>query len=185
MGIVRAFFNDETGYGSGSTRDFFTELSQQIMRPETGLFVRTSEAAFYAQLNLGGASQGDEDRAVGSLMAFCSLNGCHLSIPFPTMFYARILGHRMTLEDIQRDEPLLYNSLNYILTAPEAELEDYPLTINGVVHVPTLENRVVLVNLKINSLIPQEADSRMNDVVFTECYQYGWLRNDLERPRFD
>jgi hypothetical protein len=72
----------------------------------------------------------------------------------------------MTLEDIQRDEPLLYNSLNYILTAPEAELEDYPLTINGVVHVPTLENRVVLVNLKINSLIPQEADSRMNDVVF-------------------
>jgi hypothetical protein len=82
------------------------------------------------------------------------------------MFYARLVGHQMTLEDIQRDEPLLYNSLNYIVGAPEEELEDYPLTINRVVHVPTVANRASLVILKVNWLISREVESKMNDIVF-------------------
>ena len=136
------------------------------MRPETGLFVRSSEAPYYALLNPNTPRQERVLRAVGSMIALSFLSGQHLSIPLPTMFYARLVGHQMTLEDIQRDEPILYNSLNYIVGAPEEELEDYPLTINRVVHVPTVANRASLVILKVNSLISREVESKMNDIVF-------------------
>jgi E3 ubiquitin-protein ligase HUWE1 len=80
------------------------------------------------------------------------------------MFFARMLGQQLTLDDIRADEPMLYRTYGYVLTADEEELEDMPLGINGVVHDVTGANREALVSRAINSLIPQAVDIHFDSI---------------------
>ena len=46
------------------------------------------------------------------------------------------------------------NPFEYLLTAPESELLDYPITIDGEDYTSTISTRTDLVNRKVNSLVP-------------------------------
>jgi E3 ubiquitin-protein ligase HUWE1 len=97
-------------------------------------------------------------------MALSIIQENPVGVTLPVMFFARMLGQQLTLEDIKTDEPMLYRSLGYLLTAPEEELEDMPIEVDGVTHNVTLANRAALVSRAVNGLIPAAVQEHFNAI---------------------
>lgn len=155
-GQLEVVFSDEPSSGPGVVRDWFSEMSRQVMQPETGLFISSPDSPYYAMINpLSDVSaRSNEFRAVGRFLGLAYHQRVELGVQFPIQYYAKLLEVQITLQDIQSDEPALYRSLSYLLTAPESELPDMPMTVDNEVVIPTIHNRENLVHLKVNSLIP-------------------------------
>jgi E3 ubiquitin-protein ligase NEDD4 len=101
-------------------------------------------------------------------MGLALIQGNPIGLTFPIIFYARILGTEVTLEDVKEDEPALYNSMTHILSrSTDAELADYRIKIDGVSSDFTVENRDDLIRRKVNSLIDPAVDPSLNLIIAT------------------
>ena len=151
-------------------------ITAQLFDPQFGLFSLSSEVPYFVFINPA-APVGHPDyinmfRAVGRFFGLALARNAALGVSIPATFWARILDQPLQLADIQKDEPILFRSLEYMLSAPAEELEDMPITIDGVVYQPRVDNRAELVDRKVNSLIdPQvgpllaEIKQGLNDVI--------------------
>jgi len=120
------------------------------------MFVLSSEVPHYASIN-SLALRGEMFVAVGRFLGLALATNTVLGVTLPVSFWAGLTNTQLQLADIQDDEPVLYRSLQYMLTAEESDLEGMPLTIDGQAFVPTVHDREASVNRKINSLIKPNA----------------------------
>ena len=146
-------FLGESGYGIGVTRDWFLEVSRQISDPATGLLEVIPDAPTVVAVNPRGREQANYRnlyKAIGRFLGYSFASLIPMSIPFPTSFYARLLGEPVMLEDIREEDPLLYRSLRFSLEASRDELGGLELTIGGRAFELTTANRIDLINRKLN-----------------------------------
>ena len=154
-----AKFKNEPGYGRGQMKEWFAEVTRQIFSPKSGFFVLSDSAPLYYKINPTGLTQQNAReiyRAAGRLLALSMIRNIPIGVNLPVMFYAKLLDHQLTLDEVSVEEPLLVQSMRFLLSLPEADLADYPVVIDGVEVVPTMENRAELVLRKINSLIESD-----------------------------
>jgi hypothetical protein len=152
---LNTVLDEGTMYGPAQGREYLRIVYGQIFDPAMGLFVSNQEVPQYMKVSEGGSR--NQLKAVGKLLALSITSNQAVGVSLPVFFFTRILGNRIELEDIREDEPMLYQTLNYMLTCPESELADMPMTIGSEVITPTLETRQELVNRRLNLLIPDEA----------------------------
>jgi len=148
---------DEPFYNRAAMTEYIDAATKELFHPEFRVFERTTEEPHYYALRLrnGRSCNGEDQRiliATGRFLAMTLMANRAIGVSMPVWFFSELLGTQVTLEDIKEDEPAYYRSLSYVLSASEADLEDLVIEIYGVEHVVTLENRVDLVNRKINSL---------------------------------
>ena len=158
-------FNGEPGYGPGMTKEWLAEVTRQLFAPESGFFVLSDAAPLYYKINPRGLSQpraAEIYRAAGRLLGLSLMRNIALGVNFPVMFYAKLLEQQLTLDEVSTEEQQLVKSMRFILSLPEEDLVDYPITIDGVEVVPTMANRADLVVRKVNSLITPDVVPMFN-----------------------
>lgn len=156
-GTITASLRREAFYGPAAQREFMSAVTAHLFNPEFGLFKLTEEAPHYAYINPEAAARQPDHvlmfTAVGRFLGLALARNEALGVTLPAAFWASLIGEPLELPDIKNDEPILFRSLEYLLSASEDELVDMPLMIDGVTFEPTVDNRQDLVNRKVNSLI--------------------------------
>ena len=145
-------------FGRAAKREFFSSVFSQIFNPESGLFLSNGEVPQYMRINPAGREQPNYQniyRAVGRYLAVSITFNQAVGESLPVYFFSYILGRRqLDLDDIRQDEPMLSQTLEYLLTCPASELEFMPLMVGaGETVVATDETRQYVVYQKLNSLI--------------------------------
>ena len=145
-GLLSASFEGEAGVGEGVRRDWFTAVSEQLYADDFGLFERSEAAPHYTRISE--YSNLDENfryyfRAIGRLMALSIIEGNPIGVYFPDMFYKRLLGRQVELEDIRDDEPEYYRSFEGLLGMSDEDLEavDAPVPHSGSEDLVNAANR--------------------------------------------
>ena len=154
-GIAGVRFSGDARLGPGVLRIWFREMTTAMTTPATGVFREESADSPYMQIAPADKNDPNWQQqywTAGRFLALAVLHENPVRVSLPIMFYAQLINQRLTLDDIRQEEPHLHRSLSYLLTAHEAELEDYALTIRGQEYVPTVENRERLVEMKVNAL---------------------------------
>ena len=153
MGYLSVTFRGETGYGAGVTRDWFATVTSQILNRATGVFRASADDPHYVEINPSAPS--NSLRAVGRFMALSIAQDVPVPLNLPMMFYVRLLGQDITLDTIKKDEPLLFNTLTYVMDANADELAGLEITIGTRAEAVTVSNRQDVVRRKLRSLIPE------------------------------
>ena len=145
-GISSASFEGEEGIGQGVRRDWFTAVSDELYAGGYGLFERSEAAPHYTRISE--YSNLDENfryyfRAIGRFMALSIIEGNPIGVYFPDMFYKRLLGRQVELEDIREDEPDYYRSFAGLMGMSDEDLEvvDAPVPHSGSGDVVNAANR--------------------------------------------
>ena len=149
---------------------WFTAIAAQIRAPDTGLFEQVGDYIDFGEMSLG------QDlavfSAVGRFLALSIIQREPVDIPFRVMLYAKLLRQRLVLEDIQFDEPAVYEQLLRIRDMPADELPLQTITIGDEPIGVTVENRADLIDRKVNSFINPDYNDQIeamaigfNDIV--------------------
>ena len=158
-------FEGEPGYGIGMTKEWIGELTRQFFSPDSGFFELSDAAPFYYKISATGLKKPrarEIYKAAGRFLALSLLRNHPLGVNLPVMFFAKLLDQELTLNEVAEEEDQLVKSLRFILNLPAEDLKDYPITIDGVDVVPTMENREKLVVKKVNSLITPDVVPSFN-----------------------
>lgn len=121
-------FEGEEGldYG-GVSREFFYLISREIANPNYGLMQQTANYTLQVNPN-SRTAMGDEHllyfQFVGRIVATCMIKKMFLDLGFTLPFYKRLLGKKITLNDIADTDEEYYNSLSQIM---EHNLDEFDL----------------------------------------------------------
>ena len=132
--------------GCFSDRDGLAEISE-----DGGQFLLEKEGGVYTRYY----------EVLGVFLAIAFQHGLRTPFRFPSLYYAKLLNQKLTsLEEIEKEDPVLYNSLEFLtrmdketLTGLELEMPDE----DGVGTVVSPDNVERLIIHKINSLDPRIA----------------------------
>lgn len=168
--------------GDGLISEWYAEAAREVTDPATGLLERQASGV-YTIRSLGVGVTRLTRRLtelytiLGRFLALSIVHGRPVGIRLSAAVYAHILDQDPTLDDMAIDEPELVRSLRLMLEAPEGELENFPLEINGVEVEVTLENRRALVGRKLRSMMPPRTDVALGVIV-------SGFRTVLDRREF-
>ena len=149
---------NEEMYGPAAKREFVRSVFSQIFNPVSGFFLSNDEVPQYMRINPAGRQQPNYQniyRAIGRYLSLAITLNQAVGVSLPVYFFSYILGKgQLDLDDIRQDEPMLAQTLGYLLTCPASELEFMPLMVGaGETVVATDATRQYVVNQKLNSLI--------------------------------
>lgn len=119
------FINEEGIDEGGLQKEFFQLLIRELLHPKFGIFIEKTESnhhwlPYWATVCI---DQLTEYVFAGKLIGLALYNSIMLDLHFPTVFYKKLLGRPISLIDVQEFDPILYNSLQFILKCSEAEFE--------------------------------------------------------------
>ena len=111
-------FKGEEGldYG-GVAREWFFLLSHEVLNPMYCLFQYTSKDNYCLQINPASYINPDHNscfRFIGRFIAMALYHGKFIDSGFSLPFYKRMLNKKLTLQDIESIDSVLYNSLQWI-----------------------------------------------------------------------
>ncbi|PAA78814.1 hypothetical protein BOX15_Mlig011885g1 [Macrostomum lignano] len=112
-------FRGEEGldYG-GVAREWFYLLSQQMLNPAYGLFQYARDDVYLLQINPDSGVNSDHltyFHFVGRIMGLALFHHHYLDGGFTLPLYKQLLGRPVSLPDLESVDPMLYNSLCWIL----------------------------------------------------------------------
>ena len=160
---IKIKFDTEDGVDSGGlTREWFTLISQQMLRPELNLFVAVGDrcTTFEPNPDSGAANPRhlEHFRFIGRLVGKGIYQKWLLACHFTRAFYKHILGLPVDFDDLRAVDPEYCNSLDMLRTG-NCNAEDLGFTFSCVVGRRTVE-------LKPNG----------NDIVVTESNKNEYIR---------
>ena len=163
-GIFRVDFYMEEGVGEGVLRDWFTEVARQVYIPEYRLVVLREDEPRYTQIdptaNIRDPETTARFRAIGRFLALSFLHKNPVGISFPVMFFAKLMGEELSLDDIQRDEPALHRSLSQLLPMRDDELArlEIEMDFKSETVAVSESNRDELIRRRVNSLMNETTE---------------------------
>jgi hypothetical protein len=153
--IQSARFNLEEAYGQGTIREWFTVVTQDMFNPMNGLFqLREDYEPHYSEVSpteFHPPLYREYYKAVGRFMALSITQRNPIGVTFPIMFYAKMMGRSLSIEDISQDEPNTFRTLNLIQNCETEE------DLSGLGMDVTLDNRDAFISERLDSLIAPEA----------------------------
>ncbi len=124
-------FKGEEGldYG-GVAREWFFLLSHEVLNPMYCLFQYTSKDNYCLQINPASYINPDHIdyfRFIGRFIAMALYHGKFIDSGFSLPFYKRMLNKKLTLQDLESIDAVLYSSLSWIQDnlIDELDLEMY------------------------------------------------------------
>ncbi|CAF0806628.1 unnamed protein product [Brachionus calyciflorus] len=196
-------FRGEEGldYG-GVAREWFFLLSHEVLNPMYCLFQYTSKDDYCLQINPGSFINPDHlqyFRFIGRFIAMALYHGKFIDSGFSLPFYKRMLNKKLTLQDIESIDSVLYQSLSWIQENSIDELdlemyfcanfevlgkvEEYELKPNGKTLKVTDENKEEFLSLmaywKFTVGIQDQTNAFLDG--FNEVVPLEWLQYFDER----
>lgn len=116
---LRITFKNEEGIDSGGIRkEYFQLLSQEIKEDER-LFETTENRVWIKP------GDGDEEsyEAIGKIIAIALYNNVVLNIPFPSVFFKKLLGRRCSVEDLKEISIDIATSLRNLRRLAKDEID--------------------------------------------------------------
>jgi ubiquitin-protein ligase E3 A len=156
----------------GVQKEFFQVLLDQLMDPHYGMFTYEEESRLCW---INGASLEPEShfQLIGIIIGLALYNGVILGVRFPRLIYKKLLGEKVSLEDVTQLFPSLGKGLKQLLNWEEGDVGDifmrtfeisydvygaiktFPLCNNGQDVIVTNDNRQNYVRLYIRHLIEE------------------------------
>eukprot|EP00127_Corallochytrium_limacisporum_P001271 Clim_evm6s48 gene=Clim_evmTU6s48 len=154
--MIKFTGEDGLDYG-GVAREWFFLLSNEILNPMYALFEYASQDNYTLQINPASAINPDYPeyyRFVGRVVAMAVQHDKYIDKGFTLPFYKKMLGLKCTLKDLESVDPVMYNSLKYIL---DNDLTDADLGITFTADYEVLGER------KTADLIENGADVEVTE----------------------
>jgi hypothetical protein len=156
-------FMGEKADGDGVYRDWFFEATKELTNPDRELLKR-GESGVYVLRSQKQIVQ-DQYRGLGRYLALAIVHGQPLGIRLSSVYYGRMIGQAPTLNDFEIEDEDMVRSLRAMLRAPENELADYEIDIDGESIVPILGNRQELVERKLMSMVARGTERLLDLMV--------------------
>ncbi len=179
-GINSVRYIGEYAGGDGLTREFFSVVAASVVGNSSTALFTTHPGSGYERIS-GSASRLDEFRTLGQFFALSVISGNPTGIPLPTMFFRRLLGQTVSLDDVQVfDEDWVRGARGFVNIATQEELDDIlcgdPLPGSGSVEPLTIENRDEMMQRAIENIITNNSPAQF--AAIAEGF-FGVLPRDL------
>lgn len=98
----------------GVQKEFFQILISKILDPNYGYFEYDEETR-YSWFSRNSVDSLEYYQFFGLFLGLAVYNGVMLGVSFPRLFYKKILGEKITLEDIIEGFPVILNLIKRVL----------------------------------------------------------------------
>jgi hypothetical protein len=120
---ISVAFRDERAAGDGLRREWFQLVGAEFADPQVNLFCsydggRTLQPSPSSAVNDTHVAYFE---LIGKVVGLALLHGETVPIRFSTPFLKRILGHKLTAEDLSLFDPEAYKSIKYVMEAEDVE----------------------------------------------------------------
>ncbi|AFN82814.1 ubiquitin protein ligase E3A [Encephalitozoon romaleae SJ-2008] len=120
---LRTTFKNEEGVDSGGIRKEYFQLLSQEIKEDGRLFEHTENRIWIRP------HEGDEEEyeAIGRIIAIALYNNVVLNIPFPSLFFKKLLGRRPSLDDLREISSGIATSLRNLRKLSKDEINELDL----------------------------------------------------------
>lgn len=117
---VKVTFNNEEGQDQGGIKKEYFQLLSEEIREERRLFEHKNRTLWF---RLGNSGVKSEFESIGKIIGIALYNNVVLNLPFPTLFFKRLLNKDTELNDLREIEPAIFSSLCNMRRLSTHELE--------------------------------------------------------------
>lgn len=117
---VKVTFRNEEGQDQGGIKKEYFQLLSEEIREERRLFEIKNKSIWF---RLSVTNPKAEFESIGKIIGIALYNDVVLNLPFPTLFFKRLLDKNTELADLEEIEPSTYNALGNLLRFTEEELD--------------------------------------------------------------
>ncbi|TBU18987.1 E3 ubiquitin-protein ligase [Ordospora colligata] len=172
---LRTTFRNEEGVDSGGIRKEYFQLLSHEIREDNKLFEHVENKIWIK----AGAKDMCEYEAVGRIIAIALYNNIVLSIPFPRLFFKKLLEKKPTIEDLEEISPDVSMSLKKLRMLSKEEIDFLDLRFVSEYYEEG--------NVLIHALVENGENIRLtedNIGLFIEKYS-EFYTDVLVRPQFE
>lgn len=170
---IKITFKSEEGIDSGGIRKEYFQLISENMLEDSDLFVEKNNVLW-----INGNTSDDKINdfvTIGKIIGIALYNDVILNIPFPNIFFTKLLGKDVEYKDLNEIEPELYRSLNNLKLCTTDEIAQQELTFsvpcNGTDVLLTKEETFVtaenidyFIDLYFDLLVNKAIDKQFNAI---------------------
>ena len=121
---IRVKFIGEQGVDEGGVRkEFFLLFIRQIFDPDYGMFNYNKNTRFY-WFNHYTFEPKIKYELIGIIFGLAIYNNIILDVKFPLVVYKKLLGYKLTIEDMKECDPELYSTLSFLIKTTDKNLKD-------------------------------------------------------------
>ena len=121
---IKVKFIGEQGVDEGGVRkEFFLLFIRQIFDPDYGMFNYNKNTRFY-WFNHYTFEPKIKYELIGIIFGLAIYNNIILDVKFPLVVYKKLLGYKLTLEDMKECDPELYSTLTFLINTTDKNLKD-------------------------------------------------------------
>ncbi|KAH9411646.1 ubiquitin-transferase [Ordospora pajunii] len=172
---LRTTFRNEEGVDSGGIRKEYFQLLSHEIRADSRLFEHVENKIWIK----AGVKDECEYEAVGRIIAIALYNNIVLSIPFPRLFFKKLLEKKPTIEDLAEISPDVAMSLKKLRMMSKEEIDFLDLRF--------VSEYFEEGNARIHALVENGENIRLtedNIGLFVEKYS-EFYTDVLVRPQFE
>eukprot|EP00057_Strongylocentrotus_purpuratus_P021076 XP_011675550.1 PREDICTED: probable E3 ubiquitin-protein ligase HERC4 [Strongylocentrotus purpuratus] len=139
------YFKDNVSLGvnaGGPMKEFFSRLFEELFNVgKHSIFKKLDDSSSCTTLWFNKDSKElDKLRSVGKLFALMFYNKVIVTMPFPFLFYKKLLGNsQSSFEDLKLLDPGMAKSMGTLLEMSDDDLADYSFTVQGPLNEPEIE----------------------------------------------
>ncbi|TPP39623.1 E3 ubiquitin-protein ligase [Fasciola gigantica] len=173
-------FHGEEGldYG-GPAREWFFKLSTELLNPMYCLFQYASATNYSLQINPGSSVNPEHlqyFKFVGRFIALALYHNKLIDSGFTLPFYKRMLGKRITMEDLEVMDEVFFNSVQSI---KETDFDEVDMELYFAVDYEILGEISLLVNWKFSQGVEEQTKALLDG--FNDVFPLQWLQYFDER----
>ena len=121
---IRVKFIGEQAVDEGGVRkEFFLLFIRQIFDPDYGMFNYNKNTRFY-WFNHYTFEPKIKYELIGIIFGLAIYNNIILDVKFPLVVYKKLLGYKLTIEDMKECDPELYSTLSFLIKSTDKNLKD-------------------------------------------------------------
>jgi hypothetical protein len=121
---LKVKFVGEQGVDEGGVKkEFFLLLVRQLFDPDYGMFTYNSKNRFF-WFNPVSFEPKIKFELIGVILGLAFFNNVILDIRFPLVIYKKILGIKISIQDLIEIDKELYGNLNFLLETQEKNLKE-------------------------------------------------------------
>jgi hypothetical protein len=165
-GISDVHYRGESSYGGGLTREFYSVIASAVHGEGASALFATHAASGFERM-IGGLNGTENHRAFGQFLALSLVSGNPTGVLLPPMFFSRLLGQAVSLDDVQVfDEDWTQTARLYMRASSNEELlafsldEPEPFPGSGATEPVTMENRAAQVQQAIENIITNNSPAQ-------------------------
>ena len=158
-GSLSVIYEDDLVFGTGVNREYFALVASAVMGPGPEALFETSHLSGYAQI-IPGVSNMGLYTTLGKFFALSLSHGFAIGIPLPPVFFRKLLGETLSIDDIREvDEEWARSALMYMSAESDEEIlslslgEHEPLPWSGSLEPITMTNRAAQVQRAIDNIV--------------------------------